>query len=99
MNSSNTAKPDDDLSRLDRIARTVPCGMYEYDLDANGRSHFPYFNEKMLEIFAVTAEELAADASIIWQPFHPDDREMVHQADIKAKKSGQLFFVQTQIVS
>jgi PAS domain-containing protein len=89
MNSSNTAKPDDDLSRLDRIARTVPCGLYEYDLDANGRSHFPYFNEKMLEIFAVTAEELAADASIIWQPFHPDDREMVHQADFRLSVTSQ----------
>ncbi len=93
------AKPDDDQSRLDRIAKTVPCGLYEYYLDENGGSHFPYFNEKMLEIFGVTSEELAADASIIWQLFHPDDREMVHQADIKANKSGELFFVQTRIVT
>jgi hypothetical protein len=43
----------------------------------------------MLEIFAVTAEELAADASIIWQPFHPDDREMVHQADFRLSVTSQ----------
>jgi PAS domain S-box-containing protein len=81
------------------MTSTVPCGLYEYFLDKDGKSHLPYFNDKILEIYDVTAAELESDASIIWRLIHPDDRERIAQAYIKANASGDLFFVETRIVT
>ena len=99
MNDQQPDQANDVLSRFKRITQSVPCGLYEYYLDAKGVSHFPYFNEQMLDMFEVTAQELETDASIIWSLFHPDDRERVHQTDIHANKSGSLFFVQTRVIT
>ena len=34
-----------DKDHLLRIMDAVPCGLYDYYLDAQGVSHFPYFNQ------------------------------------------------------
>jgi PAS domain S-box-containing protein len=99
MHDPNSVENTDVKNRFERITRSIPCGLYEYYLDAKGISHFPYFNEQMLDMFEVTAQELETNASIIWSLFHPDDREMVHQADVHANRTGSLFFVQTRIIT
>lgn len=88
-----------DKDHLLRIMDAVPCGLYDYYLDAQGVSHFPYFNQQFLDLLEITREELAQDGSIVWALFHPDDRERVAQVDIDANTSGQLFFVETRIVT
>jgi PAS domain S-box-containing protein len=88
-----------DKEHLLRIMDAVPCGIYDYYLDAQGVSHFPYFNQQFLDLLEITAEELAKDGSIVWALFHPKDREMVAQADIIANSSGNLFYVETRIIT
>jgi len=88
-----------DKEHLLRIMDAVPCGLYDYYLDAQGVSHFPYFNQQFLDLLEITSEELAQDGAIVWSLFHPDDREMVAQADITANSSGNLFFVETRIIT
>lgn len=82
-----------------RIMDAVPCGIYDYYLDAQGVSYFPYCNQQFLDILGITREELSQDGSIVWNLFHPDDRKMVAQADVAANRSGQLFFVETRIIT
>jgi PAS domain S-box-containing protein len=88
-----------DREHLLRIMDTVPCGIYDYYLDAQGVSHFPYFNQQFLDLLEITGEELAQDGAIVWSLFHPDDRDMVAQADSAANSSGNLFFVETRIIT
>ena len=88
-----------DKEHLLRIMDAVPCGLYDYYLDAQGVSHFPYFNQQFLDLLEITSEELAQDGAIVWSLFHPDDRDMVAQADIAANSSGNLFFVETRIIT
>ena len=88
-----------DKDHLLRIMDAVPCGLYDYYLDAQGVSHFPYFNQQFLDLLEITREQLAQDGSIVWALFHPDDRERVSQADIAANTSGHLFCVETRIVT
>jgi hypothetical protein len=75
----------------------VPCGLYEYYLDSQGKSYFPYFNARFLDILEIDREDLIENGSLVWGLFHPDDRDRIYQEDINANAAGSLFFVETRI--
>ena len=62
-----------DLDKLTKIASQVPGVIYQYRLRPDGTSAFPYASEGIREIYAVTPEEVARDASPVFRVLHPDD--------------------------
>lgn len=65
------------LNRLHKIADRVPGVVYQYRLRPDGSSCFPYASEGICEIYRVSPEEIAEDASVVFTRIHPDDIAMV----------------------
>ena len=70
----------DSLTLLDNLAQHVPGVIYQYQLDADGRSHFPFVSPGILQIYELTAEQVRSDATLAFQRLHPDDAEAVAAA-------------------
>ena len=61
------------LGRLEKIADRVPGAVYQYRLNPDGSSCFPYASEGIRDIYRVSPEEVAHDASAVFTRLHPDD--------------------------
>jgi PAS domain S-box-containing protein len=68
---------------LANLAQLVPGVIYQYRLDPNGHSAFPYASPGMNLIYEVTPEEVQDDALPVFARLHPDDADRV-AADIFA---------------
>lgn len=61
--------------QLDQLAENVPGMLYQYQLDPDGSSHFPYASAGAVDIYGLTPDELRTDAGKVFERLHPDDRE------------------------
>ncbi|MDI1254100.1 GGDEF domain-containing protein [Thermomonas sp.] len=59
--------------QLDQLAENVPGMLYQYQLNPDGSSHFPYASIGTYAIFGVSPEQLQANASLVFSRIHPDD--------------------------
>ncbi len=60
---------------LKKIADRVPGLIYQFRLRADGSSCFPYASEAILEVYGISPEAVAQDASAAFARVHPDDLE------------------------
>jgi|GEM_PF-1855931 len=65
------------LNRLQRISKSVPGMVYQFRLNADGSSCFPYATPAMLAIFRVTPEEAAKSSDKVFSAIYPEDFEQV----------------------
>ena len=65
------------LDRLNKIADRVPGTVYQFQINPDGTSCFPYASEGIHDIYRVSPQEVATDASIVFSRIHPDDLENV----------------------
>lgn len=65
------------LTRLKTIADRVPGVVYEYRLQPDGRSCFPYASDGMQQVYGVSPESVREDASPVLSVIHPDDLDGV----------------------
>jgi len=65
------------LERLRKIAASVPGVIYQYRLRPDGSSCFPYASEAIRDIYRVSPEEVAKDASRVFSVLHPEDLALV----------------------
>ena len=63
----------DSQQRLKRIAESAPAGIFQWLLKTDGQSSYPYTNQQMAAITGVEASDLAIDAQVLIDRFHPDD--------------------------
>ncbi len=61
--------------RFQKIVNTVPGVVHAYRQRADGTISFPYANPRIEEIYGLSAEQLAKDATTIMRLWHPDDVE------------------------
>lgn len=59
--------------RLYTIAERVPGLVYEYRLEADGRTSFPYASEAIRDIYGVTPQQVRDNAELVKDIIHPDD--------------------------
>ncbi|MFV3405198.1 diguanylate cyclase [Pseudomonas sp. NY15463] len=62
---------------LKKLSAEVPGGIYQYRLDADGHSCFPYASEGLLDIYEIDLHVLREDACAAFERIHPDDLERV----------------------
>jgi len=62
---------------LAKIANRVPGVIYQFKMEPDGRSSFPYSSGAIEEIYRVKPEDVAEDASQVFGILHPDDYEGV----------------------
>jgi len=65
---------------LEKLSAEVPGGIYQYRLDANGHSCFPYASQGLHDIYEVDLQVLNQDASAVFERIHPDDLERVRRS-------------------
>lgn len=64
---------------LERLPENVPGMIYQYRLDADGSSRFPYSTEGVREIYGLAPEAVREDASAVLARLHPRDLDRVLQ--------------------
>lgn len=62
---------------LDKLVANAPGMLYQYRLWPDGHSTFPYASGGIQAIYQVTAEQVAKDASPVFERIHPDDLAVV----------------------
>lgn len=58
---------------LRHLTENVPGMLYQYQLDPDGHSHFPYTSPRVTEIYGFSSEELSRDASPVFERIRSDD--------------------------
>ena len=72
---------------LRKVAERVPGLVYQFRLNADGSSSFPYASEAIRQIYRVEPEEVRTDASKVCAVLHPDDISAV-SASIQTSATG-----------
>jgi two-component system cell cycle sensor histidine kinase/response regulator CckA len=57
------------------IAANVPGMVYQFRIDAEGSWSFPFVSDGVVDLYGFTADEVRADASVLINAVHPEDRE------------------------
>ncbi|WP_043203360.1 sensor domain-containing diguanylate cyclase [Pseudomonas putida] len=65
---------------LEKLSAEVPGGIYQYRLDANGHSCFPYASQGLYDIYEVDLQQLREDATLVFERIHPDDLDRVRRS-------------------
>jgi len=65
------------LNRLQKISQSVPGMVYQFRLNADGSSCFPYATPAILTIFRVSPEQAAKSSDQVFAAIHPEDFEQV----------------------
>ncbi len=74
------------FDKLHKIANLVPGVVYQYRLNTDGSSCFPYASDGVQDIYRVSSEEIIHDASVVFTRIHPDDLDdVVSSIQISAK--------------
>jgi len=83
---------------LANLARLVPGVIYQYRLDPDGRSAFPYASPGMNDIYEVTPAEVQADASPVFERLHPEDYERVANLIQESARTLQEFYCEFRVI-
>lgn len=65
---------------LEKLSAEVPGGIYQYRLDGNGHSCFPYASMGLYDIYEIDLQQLREDATAVFERIHPDDLERVRRS-------------------
>ncbi|KHL74849.1 nucleotide cyclase [Pseudomonas putida] len=65
---------------LEKLSAEVPGGIYQYRLDANGHSCFPYASQGLFDIYEIDLQLLREDATVVFERIHGDDLERVQRS-------------------
>lgn len=91
-------KLNQSLDLLTKLARLVPGVIYQYRLDPDGRSAFPYASPGMNDIYEVTPEEVRKDASVVFGRLHPEDHDRVAEAISESARTLNTFYCDFRVI-
>lgn len=60
---------------LRRLTESLPGMLYQYQLEPDGRSHFPYVSSHVAAAYGYQPQELRADAAPAFAHIHPQDAQ------------------------
>ena len=75
--------------RLDRLAENMLGVLYQYQLEPDGSSFFPYASAGMHSIYGLSPEQLRVDAAPVFALIHPDDLHALHASIAQSQRSLQ----------
>lgn len=62
---------------LETLSTHVPGMIYQFRLYPDGRSHYPYVSEGVLDLYEVTPAQATSDATALFATVHEDDLDKV----------------------
>ena len=79
------------FDRLHKIADRIPGVVYQYQLNPDGTSCFPFSSKGIFDIYQVTPEEVETDASTVLSRLHPEDYDAVVASITKSAKDQEIW--------
>lgn len=73
--------------RLNTIAENVPGALFEYRCEADGRTWWPYFTQKLPALLGIAPEDLGSDAERIFANVPLEDRQKVAQRFAESREN------------
>jgi PAS domain S-box-containing protein len=67
----------EERDRFITLVETVPGVVHSFQIQPNGSSRFPYMSARIRDLFPLTPEQLALDASMFSTFWHPEDYDRV----------------------
>ena len=61
------------LNRLQHMTNQTPGMVYQFQIEADGRRHFPFASAGIRDIYGLEPEQVLHNSQIIQQLIHPDD--------------------------
>ncbi|NBB86174.1 MAG: PAS domain S-box protein [Bacteroidetes bacterium] len=71
------------VERFEHLDAQVPGALYQFQLMPDGRTRLPYASTGIQQLYGVTPEQVADDATVVFERIHPEDLEGL-QASIEA---------------
>lgn len=82
-----------------QLTDNFPVGAYVYYRDPHDNGHrFSFFSNRLLEMLAITREELEADPLVAYRPIHPDDQGPFFVQAEEAARLGIAFNVEARYI-
>lgn len=66
--------------QLNLLVEDVPGMLYQFILEADGRTRFAYVSGHIRDIYDLTPEEVAKDANALFDRIHPEDVDRIRQS-------------------
>ncbi len=63
--------------RFEHLTQNVPGMIYQFQLEPDGRGHFPYTSQGVLNVYGLQPEQVQRDGRLALQVIHPDDLPQV----------------------
>jgi len=100
--SEETLRAEEKLKQsrdlLVNLACLVPGVIYQYRLNPDGSSAFPWSSPGMNDIYEVTPEEVKEDATPVFGRLHPEDLEMVSNAIQESARTLNTFYCEFRVI-
>ena len=77
------------LARFHKLARHLPGVVYQFQLEPDGRSWFPFSSAAIEDIYGITPEQAAGSAQLVFDAIHPDDLGSVTTSIMASAKQLQ----------
>ena len=61
------------LDRFEKLCNQLPGFLYQFQLNPDGTSCFPFASSGVKDIYGVAADDIKTDASAVFAVLHPDD--------------------------
>jgi diguanylate cyclase (GGDEF)-like protein len=82
---------------LEKLTQMAPGVLYQYKLDPDGTSSFPYSSAGIESIYEVLPEDVERDAGVVFNRLHPDDYEAVAQSIQRSAETLQLWDMEYRV--
>jgi diguanylate cyclase (GGDEF)-like protein/PAS domain S-box-containing protein len=83
--------------RFERIARTIPCVLYDFVSLPDGTSRFLYLSPRCREFFELEPQQIIERPNRFWKLLHPDDLAWLQVENAKSNSSRELFVAEARV--
>lgn len=85
--------------RLSIVVDNLPSAMiYQLEISSNGKRHFTYISENVVDLNGVSVESVLSDASVLYSQVHPEDLSELIKAEESAVKDLRTFSREVRFV-
>ncbi|OEH84904.1 hypothetical protein BHU72_06840 [Desulfuribacillus stibiiarsenatis] len=83
---------------LRKLSENVPGVIFQYQLNQDGSSCFPFASEGMKDIYNVYPEEVKLDATRVFEVIHPEDIEKIRDSISRSSKTGDIWSDEYRVI-
>jgi len=82
---------------VNKLTKNVPGVIYQYKLDSDGHSSFPFATKGITEIYEVEPKDVIEDAQPVFDNLHPDDYNMIRTSILESAQSMEDWKLQYRV--